>query len=478
LQSTNEELETSKEELQSANEELNTLNDELRHKNSELHDANNDLTNFFNSARLPLVMLDRSLRIRRLTPNADKLLKAAPSDIGRAVSDIRLNIRVSDLEAIIGKVLDTLQPAEREVQDLTGHWHTLHVLPYRTQDNKIEGAVLALQDIDAIKSANEQLRKSSEFFRGIIDTVREPLLVLDSTLRIMAANQSFLRTFAVSSEETVNKFLYRIGSEQWNIPKLRAMLERILPEKQVVTDFEVELEFPNIGHRTMLLNARRLAQTNNLEPMILLAIEDTTERKRGLEMQARLAAIVESSEDAIVGKDTEGVITSWNRGAERLFGYTAHEAIGRSITIIVPPDRLDEESEILAHIRRGERIEHLETVRRTKDGGLLDISLTISPLRDWQGQIVGASKIARDITDRKRAEEALRQSHAELQGHAEELERFNRLAVGREERMIELKKEVNELCRRHNEAARYPLEFEEDGEKRLGRFQEQPRGES
>jgi len=123
--------------------------------------------------------------------------------------------------------------------------------------------------------------------------------------------------------------------------------------------------------------------------------------------QAQLAAIVESSDDAIVGKDLNGVITSWNRGAERLFGYTAQEALGQPITIIIPPDRVDEEPNILERIRRGERLDHYETIRRCKDGTLRDISLTVSPLTDRHGRIVGASKIARDITERKRASLAL-----------------------------------------------------------------------
>jgi PAS domain S-box-containing protein len=126
----------------------------------------------------------------------------------------------------------------------------------------------------------------------------------------------------------------------------------------------------------------------------------------------RLAAIVESSEDAIVSKDLNGVITSWNRGAERLFGYTTEEAIGRSITMLIPPDRLSEEDVVLAQIRRGERVEHFDTIRWRKDGTLVDVSLTVSPIRDASGVIVGASKIARDISDRKRIEGELH----ELQG--------------------------------------------------------------
>jgi PAS domain S-box-containing protein len=140
----------------------------------------------------------------------------------------------------------------------------------------------------------------------------------------------------------------------------------------------------------------------------VLVFRDVTERRRAEEAQARLAAIVESSQDAIVSKTLDGVIRTWNAGAERLFGYKAEEAVGRPITLIIPPDRLDEEKEILARLTRGERIEHYETVRVAKDGRQLDISLTISPVRDAEGRIIGASKIARDITERRQAEEALR----------------------------------------------------------------------
>src|SRR6478752_5080730 len=141
---------------------------------------------------------------------------------------------------------------------------------------------------------------------------------------------------------------------------------------------------------------------------------DITERKRAEVVGQRLAAIVDSSEDAIVSKDLNGTIESWNGGAERLFGYQASEVIGKSILIIIPPDRHDEELGILECIRRGEHVKSYETVRMRKDGSLLDISLTVSPLKDAAGRIIGASKIARDITERKRAEEALRDMQMQL----------------------------------------------------------------
>jgi PAS domain S-box-containing protein len=141
---------------------------------------------------------------------------------------------------------------------------------------------------------------------------------------------------------------------------------------------------------------------------------------RDEEMRQLLAAIVDSSDDAIVSKTLDGVIMSWNRGAQIIFGYTAAEAVGKHILLIIPEDRHAEEADVLARLRRGERIDHFETVRRTKDGRLIPISLTVSPVRDARGTIIGASKVARDISERKQAEEALRRSHEELEQRVRE----------------------------------------------------------
>src|SRR5579863_918726 len=183
---------------------------------------------------------------------------------------------------------------------------------------------------------------------------------------------------------------------------------------------------------------------------------DITERKQvdaalgESEQRLRwLASIVESSDDAIISKNLDGIITSWNKGAERIFGYTAEEAVHRHISLIIPPDRLQEEADILARLRRGERIDHFETIRRRKDGALLNISVTISPVKDAAGRVTGASKVARDITERKRAEEALRQSEdrfrtlserldSEVRARTRELEERNADVVRQSERLREL----------------------------------------
>ncbi|TLY25741.1 MAG: PAS domain S-box protein [Nitrospirae bacterium] len=132
-----------------------------------------------------------------------------------------------------------------------------------------------------------------------------------------------------------------------------------------------------------------------------------SEQRQAEATRAYLADIVDSSDDAIIGKTLEGTVASWNRGAERIFGYTAEEFLGQPITVLIPPDRLDEEPKIIERLRRGERIEHFETVRRRKDGQEVDVSLTISPIQDAAGKIIGISKIVRDISERERAKEEL-----------------------------------------------------------------------
>jgi two-component system, chemotaxis family, CheB/CheR fusion protein len=186
------------------------------------------------------------------------------------------------------------------------------------------------------------------------------------------------------------------------------MAEVVSGKLSEVRDAEVKIERPDGSWITAVVNIRPLKNRQGEVTGAINCFYDITERKQAEAAQARLAAIVESSDDAIVSKDLNGIITSWNRGAEQLFGYTPDEAIGQVVTLLIPPDRLDEETAILERVRRAETVDHYDTVRRRKDGTLFDASITVSPIRDNQGKVVGASKIARNITERRRGEEALR----------------------------------------------------------------------
>jgi len=165
-------------------------------------------------------------------------------------------------------------PQQREIRTTDGEWQVLHVRPYKTWDNRIEGAVISLQDVDALKRSLDQTR---EYADTIVESAREPILVLDARLQVTAANPAFYRVFDVPADETEGRLIYELGDGQWNIPKLRELLEEIIPQNSRVDDFEMAHDFPHIGLREMQLNARRV-ELQPGHPFILLAIEDVTDK--------------------------------------------------------------------------------------------------------------------------------------------------------------------------------------------------------
>ena len=244
--------------------------------------------------------------------------------------------------------------------------------------------------------------KSQEYSESIVDTVREPLIVLDNDLRVVTASRSFYEVFKVNPEETVGQLIYNLGNKQWDIPKLRELLENILPRQATFDDYEVEHDFPSIGKRTMLLNARRIPDPPAKLKVILLAIEDITKRKKIEECDIDLAAIVNTSVEGIIGKTSGGDVVSWNKGAETIYGYTEKEMQGKNISLLAPPGYKEEIFDQLKKLKAGELIKNHETKRIRKDGVIIDISLSLSSIKDKEGNIYGVSAIMHDITEQKR----------------------------------------------------------------------------
>ena len=358
-----------------------------------------------------LVILDREWRYTYVNAQAARILGRPRSELlGECVWDLFPFLVGTEMERQMRRAADERVTCEFLGNDAAaGRFYEHRVSP--TPDG---GVVVYFRDVTERREHERLIQLARAYAESIVTTVREPLLVLDKGLRVVSANRSFYATFKVEPSETEGRFVYDLGDGQWDIPELRTLLEEIVPANGWFDDFEVEHDFEYIGRKSMLLNARRFPPEGPFE-LILLAIEDITERKQAEETGALLAAIVEDSDDAIVSKTVDGIIRSWNGGAERLFGYTAAEAVGRSIDLIIPPELQEEERSILERLRRGERVEHFETVRVSKESRRILISLTISPLRDNAGRVVGASKVARDITDRKRAEEKIRSLNAEMQ---------------------------------------------------------------
>ncbi|MEQ1742086.1 MAG: CheR family methyltransferase, partial [Candidatus Nitrotoga sp.] len=274
LQSTNEELETSKEELQSVNEELITVNAELQSKIEQLFGMQSDMKNLIDNINGGTIFLDGHLKIKRFTREAAQIYRLVATDLGRPLGDIKSNIQDENLLVEAQAVLDSLAPQEHEVRTVGGTCYLARIQPYRTLENVIDGVVLTFIDISKRVATEAAEKLALKLAEGIVDTVRESLIVLDEKLKIISASRSFYRDFQTTPEDTVGRPIYSLGNKQWDIPKLRELLENILPQNQSFEGYEVEHDFPAIGHRRMLLNARRIIDNTGDTKMILLAIEN------------------------------------------------------------------------------------------------------------------------------------------------------------------------------------------------------------
>jgi two-component system CheB/CheR fusion protein len=277
LQSANEELKTSQEETQSINEELVTLNTELQNKIEELTWVNSDIDNVLASIDVGIIFLDRHMYIRRFNQAATQVAHLIETDLGRPIGHIVSKLAYADWIPEARRVFETLVSKEIEVPTKTGEWFLMRVRPYRTVENAIEGVVMTFTNITEQKQAAEVVEAERTFAESIVDTVNQPLLVLDTELRVISANTAFYEAFKVKAEETRGQLIYELGNHQWNIPRLRHLLEEIIPQHNVFEGFEVAHEFPVIGRKKMRLNARQIEALNKQPALILLAIEDVTE---------------------------------------------------------------------------------------------------------------------------------------------------------------------------------------------------------
>ena len=277
LQSTNEELETSKEELQSVNEELSTVNAELQSKVADLTRANDDMNNLLAGTGIASVFVDHELRILRYTPAATRIINLIQTDIGRPVSHIVSNLEGYDsLQRDIREVLDTLAFRETEVRTTAGSWYTMRILPYRTLNNVIEGAVITFVDITSAKRARQAMQEAHvRITESIMEAVHEPLLVLDFGLKIIAANKAFCAAFAPEPDSVAGRRLYDLGNGQWDIPGIRKLMEEMLTADSAVNDYVIPVEFKETGFRSLQINARTISEAGDAS-FILLAINDIT----------------------------------------------------------------------------------------------------------------------------------------------------------------------------------------------------------
>ncbi|MDB4998169.1 MAG: Blue-light-activated protein, partial [Myxococcaceae bacterium] len=283
-----------------------------------------------------------------------------------------------------------------------------------------------IQDITDRRRAIEQLRSSEESYRRIIETTSEGVWLSDAQGTTTFVNQRMAEMLGYQREEMLGKNAYSFVADAGRV----VAEDKLARRRRGLSD-----TYENCYRRKDGTTLWALAKTNSLADEsgafagTLALLGDMTEQRTFEEARDRLATIVESSDDAIMSETLEGVITTWNHAAEKLFGYNAKEIIGRPLTILIPPDLGDEEPKILARIARGERIEHFDTVRLRKDGSRVEVSVLISSIKDAQGRAVGASKIARDITERRKQEVALHRAEEQVR-QSQKMEAIGVLAGG------------------------------------------------
>ncbi len=277
----------------------------------------------------------------------------------------------------------------------------MNVAPLKDAEGRIDGAVCSFQELTERKRAEEALRASEAELQSVINRTPFMLVRCGRDLRYRFVSEAYAHLIARERDEVIGKSIDEVIGPR-GLRTLQPYIDTVLKGESV--DFECDLEFPHSGMRRLAIAYRPERDADdNIEGWIA-SLLDVTDQRSGEEARRQLASIVESSDDPIISEDLTGRIVSWNPGAERLLGYSAEEMIGKPITTIIPDHLKGEEAQFLAHIKAGARIEHYETIRCCKDGRLVDVSLTVSPMRDEHGTTVGASKIARDVTARKRAE--------------------------------------------------------------------------
>lgn len=291
LQSLNEELETSKEELQSLNEELATVNAELQGKNEALSSANDDIKNLFDSTKIATLFLDTHLRVKRFTPEVGKIINLVQEDIGRPVSHFNSNLVGDNLAQHSQEVLDTLLPEETELSSTDGRWYLKRIEPYRATHNVIGGVVVTFIDITERKRLELAAEEARQFAQDIVETVREPLLVLDRDFHVVSANESFYRKFKLTAPLTERRSLFELNTRQWDVPELRRLLEQVLSEDHTFDNFMMEQGSPDLDHIILLLNGRRIHRGAPDGDLILLAFEDVTDREKKAELRALAARL-------------------------------------------------------------------------------------------------------------------------------------------------------------------------------------------
>lgn len=346
LQSSNEELQTAKEELQSANEELSTVNEELQNRNQQLDRLSTELSTLIAGVNMPIVHLDRERHVRRFSPAAGAAFNLIPSDVGRKLTHIKPSLKLPDLDPLISATIERGAVEEREVRDASGRWYSLRLRPFPSSGKRNDGALIALVDIDASKRS----------ITAIVETMSEPLLVLDRRFHVLAANPAFFRTFRVEEQQTRDSSLFALGNRQWDVPELHRLLEQVLPKHERFEGFRVEHTFPLIGRKVFRLTGQQIVDEGIGTRNILIVFRDV------------------SGEEAVVERLREAREQEDQRIAHELHDLSSEGLAGMNIELARLAQRI---SAAPAEVTRGLQV--LQTKVRDLAASTHDLARRIHP---------------------------------------------------------------------------------------------------
>ncbi len=346
--------------------------------------------------------LDATRRVRTVAPNCEVIVLSQHDSPEMARQAFRAGARGYVVKSSVSQnLLAALDKASR------------HESFFDPAISEVSG-VLDVQEILQRSAALEQaLQESEQVYRSTFELAAVGVAHVSADGRWLRSNRKLCEIVGFTEAE-LTQLTFQQVTHPDDLAADMAETNKILAGE--LDTFTMEKRYIRKDKSIVWVNltVSAVRDANRRFKHFITVVEEITTRREAEEARARLAAIVQSSEDAIVSKDLNGIITTWNIGAQHIFGYTSEEVVGKSITIIIPPELREQETRILARLRAGERIEHFETIRMTKLGERINVSLTISPMRDSRGRIIGASKIARDITERKKVEVALRDSQTKL----------------------------------------------------------------
>lgn len=386
-----------------------------------------DLDTFLAGSGLVTIFLDRDLRIMRFTPTARELFNLTREDIGRSISDFTSKVCGPALSDDIADVQQSHVPKKTEVRAQDGKWYHRQVSPYPVSDDRMGGLIITYSDISALKEFQRKTLAARGFAESIVDTVRDPLLVLDSDLFVIRPSRAFHKLFG-TADSIVGRHFFTLANGQWDIPELRRSLGRIFPENRPIEAFSVTIDVPEKGRRAMKLNARRMVGIDGTTDRILVAIEDVTEQTQArhalVEREARLHAILDAVPEAIITTDARGIVTSYSPPSARILGYTQSEVLGHNVNMLMPESGRKQHDHCLSsYIAAGQtRVtgpgRGMEA--RHKSGELVPIHLRVSELEiNGELQFMG---IIRDLTEERENRKQLEQ--------AQKMEAVGQLAGG------------------------------------------------